>query len=160
MSIHFFMESIDLLPGNYASPGSAPVLSPKAFSSIPMRCSMETYRLHSGVSGAKRKRRPGRSVPLPRPASSDREIVSEMQIAALDAGPEHHHGIIEQRRAALIETLQAVEEVRHLLHVPGDAACVLRLARRLFGVVRDGVEAALLPGGERVVLVGLRVRRS
>src|SRR3954468_23565905 len=33
----------------------------------------------------------------------DRQIVLQMQIAALDATPEHHHRIVEQRRAALIE---------------------------------------------------------
>ena len=134
------------------------MLSPNDFSLMPIRCSIERYRLQSGVFSGARSRRPGRSVPLPRPGQQQRQVLHRVTVAVLKRAAEHDHRIVEQRRAAFIEALQPVQEVRQLLDVPvDDLAVLLACVAGSFAVVRDGMEAALHAGQERVILLRLRV---
>src|SRR4051794_5941678 len=59
----------------------------------------------------------GAQASLPLAREQQRQIRDRVAIAILERAAVHDHRVVEQRRAALVETLDALQEVGELLHI-------------------------------------------
>ena len=128
------------------------MLSPSCSVVAPMRSSMASQRLLSGVSRATRMWRPVLMRAAALAGQQHRQVVVLVAVAVADGAAVGDHAVVEQRAVAFVDRLELAEEVGELLDVVGVDRANLGLQLGLVLVVRDRV-MAFVDADHRVFLV-------